>query len=172
MIETEWEDLLRMNSLCNIFTRFDHYFHFNLDEIYLLFNEVELKIIEGKYKPPNTKNCSETRFSIIFLRTGIAAGVNSPVILLEKGNLLHHRLRGANLVNKYGLLEGSFFIPNKAEYMDDETWAKVMKVISPVIIKMKARNFAFVLRILFYIYLTPHSVPPNYLHTIRYFYKC
>ena len=38
--------------------------------------------------------------------------------------------------------------------MDDETWGKVVKVVAPGIRKMKVINVAFVLPILFSIYLT------------------
>ena len=40
--------------------------------------------------------------------------------------------------------------------MDDETWAKAMKVVSPGIRKMVVSNVAFVWSILFYTYLTLH----------------
>ena len=40
-----------------------------------------------------------------------------------------------NLVTKYGFPKGSYVIPNKAAYMDDETWAKVVKVVAPGIRK-------------------------------------
>ena len=51
MIEAEWEDLQRKNSHCDIFTRFAHYFQFNLDETSFLCNEFELNIIGIKDKP-------------------------------------------------------------------------------------------------------------------------
>ena len=38
--------------------------------------------------------------------------MNGPVIFLEKGTNVHPRLRGNNLVTKYGLPEGSCVIPN------------------------------------------------------------
>ena len=47
-------------------------------------------------------------------------------------------------------------IPNKLAYMDDETWAKVVKVVAPGIIKMAVSNIDFVLSILFSTYLTLH----------------
>ena len=47
-------------------------------------------------------------------------------------------------------------IPNKAAYMDDETWAKVVKVIAPGVRKMEVSNVAFVCSILFSTYLTLH----------------
>ena len=43
---------------------------------------------------------------------------------------MNQRLRGNNLVTKYGLLEGSYVIPNKEAYMDDKTWATVVKVVT------------------------------------------
>ena len=82
--------------------------------------------------------------------------MNDPVIFLAKGTNFHPRLRGNNLVTKYGLPEGSCVIPNKAAYMDDETWAKVVKVVAPGIRKMMVRNVAFVCSILFSTYLTRH----------------
>ena len=56
-------------------------------------------------------------------------------------------------MTKYGFPEGSFVIPNKAAYMDDETWAKVVKVVAPGIRKMRVSNVACVLPILLSIYL-------------------
>ena len=47
-------------------------------------------------------------------------------------------------------------IPNKSEYMDNETWAKVVKVVAPGIRKMEVSNVAFVCSILFSTYLTLH----------------
>ena len=70
------------------------------------------------------------------LWVGIAAGVNGPVIFLEKGTKLHPRLRGNSLLTKYGFPEGYFVIPNKAAYMDDKTWDKVVKVVASGIIKL------------------------------------
>ena len=82
--------------------------------------------------------------------------MNSPVIFLAKGTKVHTRLRGNNLVTKYGFPEGSCVIPNKAAYMDDETWAKVVKVVACVIRKMAVINVDFVCSILFSTYLTLH----------------
>ena len=82
--------------------------------------------------------------------------MNGPVIFLEKGKKLHPRMRGNNLVTKYGLPEGSCVIPNKAAYMDDQTWVKVVKVVSPGIRKMAVRNVDFVCSILFSTYLSLH----------------
>ena len=107
-------------------------------------------------KPCHDKKISNSRFSITVLRVGIAAGVNGLVIFLAKGTKVHTRLRGNNLVAKHGLPEGSCVISNKAAYMDDETWAKVMKVVAPDIRKMAVINFDFVCSILFSTYLTLH----------------
>ena len=82
--------------------------------------------------------------------------MNGPVMFLAKGTKVHPRLRGNNLVTKYGLPEGSCVIPKKSAYMDDETWAKVVKVVDPGIRKMAVRNVAFVFSNLFYSYLTLH----------------
>ena len=67
---------------------------------------------------------------------------------------MHPRRRDNNLVNKYGLPEGSYVIRNKAAYVDDETWAKVVKVVAPGIRKMAVINVAFVCSVLFSTYLT------------------
>ena len=64
---------------------------------------------------------------------------------------MHPRLRDNNLVTKYVLPEGSCVIPNKAEYVDDETWAKVVAL---GIRKMAVINVAFVCSVLFSTYLT------------------
>ena len=69
---------------------------------------------------------------------------------------MHPRLRDNNLVTKHGLPEVSLVIPNKAACMDDKTWAKVVKVVAPGIIKMAVSNVAFVCSILFSTYLTLH----------------
>ena len=82
--------------------------------------------------------------------------MNGPVIFMAKGTKVHPRLRGNNLVTKYGLPEGSCVIPNKSAYMDDETWAKVVKVVSPGIRKMVVSHVAFVCSILFSTYITLH----------------
>ena len=47
-------------------------------------------------------------------------------------------------------------IPNKAEYINDESWSNVVKLVAPGIRKMKGSNFACVFPILFSIYLTIH----------------
>ena len=67
---------------------------------------------------------------------GIAAGVNGPVIFMEKGTKVHQKLIDKNLVTKYGFQEGSCVITNKAAYMDYKTWSKVVKVVAPGIRKM------------------------------------
>ena len=82
--------------------------------------------------------------------------MNGPVIFMAKGKKVHPRLRGNNLVTKYRFTEESCVIPNKEAYMDDETWAKVLKVVAPGIRKMAVINVAFVFSILFSTYLTLH----------------
>ena len=82
--------------------------------------------------------------------------MNVPAIFLAKGTKVHPRLRGNNLVTKYGFPEGSCVIPKKAAYTEDETWAKVVKVVAPSIGKMEVRNVAFVCYILFSTYLNLH----------------
>ena len=119
----------------NIFTRFAHYFRLNLDKTSLLCNEVELKVVGSKDKPHHVRNCGESRFSIAVLWVGSAAGVNGPVIFLLKGGNMHSKLRVNKLVTRNGFTEGSCVIPNKSSYMYDETWAKVVKVLAPGIIK-------------------------------------
>ena len=68
--------------------------------------------------------------------------MNGPVIFIVKGKKVHPRLRVNNFVTKYGFPEGSCVIPNKAAYMDDETWEKVVKLVAPCIRKMAVRNVA------------------------------
>ena len=72
---------------------------------------------------------------------------------------MHPRLIGTNLVTRDVFPEGSYVIPNKAEYMYDETWVKVVKVVAPGIRKMKVSNVACVFPILFSIYITFHLCP-------------
>ena len=52
-------------------------------------------------------------------------------------------------------------IPNKAAYIDDETWSKLVKVVAPAIRKTKLRNVAYVLSILFSIYMPTNICPYN-----------
>ena len=82
--------------------------------------------------------------------------VNCTVIFLSKRKKVHPRLRGKNLSNEYILIEVSCVIPNKSAYMDDETWAKVVKVVAYGIRKMTVSNVAFVCSILFSTYLALH----------------
>ena len=88
--------------------------------------------------------------------------MNSPVIFMKRGTKLHPRIIGTNLVNRYGFIEGYCVIPNKVEYMDGETWEKVVKLIAPGIRKMKVSNFTCVFPILFSIYLTLHLCPSKF----------
>ena len=73
----------------------------------------------------------------IILWVGIAGGENLPVIFMEKGTLVHPRLRGTNLLTIFGFTEWSFVITNKAAYMDDDTWVNVGKVRAPGIKKIR-----------------------------------
>ena len=82
--------------------------------------------------------------------------MNGPVIFMAKGTKVHPRLRGNNLVTKYGLPEGSCVIPKKASYMNDETWVKLLKVVSPGIRIMAVSNVDFVCSILFSTYQNIH----------------
>ena len=70
--------------------------------------------------------------------------MNGPVVFLAKGKKVHPFLKGNSLVNKYGFQEGSCVIPDRSVYMDDDTWEKVVKVVSPGIRKMLTINVAFV----------------------------
>ena len=70
--------------------------------------------------------------------------MNGSVIFLENGTTVHPRLRGTNLVTRYGLPEGSCVITNKAAYMDDYNLAKVVKLVAPGIRKMNVSNVACV----------------------------
>ena len=65
-------------------------------------------------------------------------------------------------MTRSGFPEGSCVIPNKAAYMDDEIWEKVVKVVAPDIIKMKVSNVYCNFPILLFIYLTLH-IYPSYL---------
>ena len=124
----------------------------NLDETCFLCNEGELSIIGGNNKTHHDKKCSDSRFSITLLRVGSTVGVNVIVIFLSKATKVHQMPRGKNLVIKYGLPEGFCVIPNKAVYMDDKTWEKVVKVVAPSMTKMAVRNVAFVCSIYFLLF--------------------
>ena len=80
-------------------------------------------------------------------------------MVLEKGAKVHPRIRNTNLVTIYGFPEGSCVITKKPAYMDDETWVKVVKLVSPGIRKMKVSNDTCVFPILFSTYLTLHICP-------------
>ena len=96
---------------------------------------IELKVLGSKDKPLHDKNCSDSSILITVLWVGSAACVNSPKIFLAKWTKVHPRLKGNNLVTRYILPEGFCVIPNKVAYMDDETGAKVVKVVAPGIRK-------------------------------------
>ena len=84
-------------------------------------------------------------------------GVSGPVIFMSKGGNVHSRLRGNNLVNRYGFSEESCVIPNKSAYINDDTSLKVVKVLTLVIRKIKVCNVACVLPIYYlYIYISPY----------------
>ena len=123
----------------------------NLYETYFLCNDGELRIIGGNDKPRHEKNCSGSRFSITVLQIGSEVGVNGPVIFLVMGTKVHPRLRGKNLVTKYGLPEGYYVNPNKAAYLYDENWAKVVKVVAPGIRKIAVNNVDFFLCLIIYL---------------------
>ena len=57
-------------------------------------------------------------------------------------------------MTRYRFTEGYCVITKKVAYMDDETWAEVVKVVAPGIRKMKVSNVACVLPVLFSIYIT------------------
>ena len=78
-------------------------------------------------------------------------------MVLEKGAKVHPRIRNTNLVTRYGFPEGSCVITNKSAYMDDETWVKVVKLVSPGIRKMKVSNDACV----FYYFILYISNSPS-----------
>ena len=44
-------------------------------------------------------------------------------------------MKGNKLATKYGFPEGSCVIPNKAVYMDEKNWEKVVKAVAPGIKK-------------------------------------
>ena len=56
---------------------------------------------------------------------------------------MHPRIRGTNLLTRYGFPEESCVIPKKSAYMYDETWEKLVKVLGPGIRKMKLSHVAF-----------------------------
>ena len=139
-----------------------------MDETSFLCNEGKLKVLGSKVKPRHDKNFSDSRFSMIFLWVVSAAGVNGPVIFLEKGTRVHPRLRGTSLVTRYGLPEGSYVIPNKSAHMDDKTWAKVLKVVAPDIRKIKVIKVGYIFPIVLYISNLSISVPSNCLQMLFY----
>ena len=126
-----------------------------MDETSFLCNEGELKVL-GIKDNPTMKNCIESRLSITVLWVWIVAGVNGPVIFMEKGTNVHPRIIVNNLVTRYGFPEGSCVILNKPAYMDGETWMNGVKLVATGIRKTKVSNVACVFPILFSIYLTLH----------------
>ena len=69
---------------------------------------------------------------------------------------MHPKFRGANSLIWYGLIEGSCVIPNKAVYMDDDIWSKLVKMLAPAIRKMTVSSFSCMCPILLNIYLNIH----------------
>ena len=61
--------------------------------------------------------------------------MNDQVIYMSKATKLHQRMKGNKLATKYGFPEGSCVIPNKAVYMDEKNWEKVVKAVAPGIKK-------------------------------------
>ena len=82
--------------------------------------------------------------------------MNGTVLFLVKGTKVQPMMRGNKLVIKYGFPEGYCVIPNKAAYMNEQTWDKVVKVVAPGIRKMAVINVAFFCSILFSTYITLH----------------
>ena len=57
------------------------------------------------------------------------------MIFLVKGENVHPRIIGTNLVTRYRFSAVSCVIPKKSEYTDDDTWVNVVKVLAPGIRK-------------------------------------
>ena len=89
--------------------------------------------------------------------------MNGSVIFMAKGTKLHHRIKGTNLVIIYVSPEVSCVIPNKASYMNDETWSKSEKVVTPGVIKMEVSNVACVF---YYFILYISNCPYLYLQIL------
>ena len=70
------------------------------------------------------------------LRLGSAAGLSVPVSFNANGKEVNKYFTPHNLVDKYGLTEGSYVFMNDRGYMGDETWTEVVAVLAPVIQKM------------------------------------
>ena len=101
------------------------------------------------------KNSIYSRFSITPHRVDITVGGNFTVIFLAKGTLVHSRLKGTNLITKYGLAEWYCVIPNKVSYTNDETWAMWWKWY-PLLLEKWGWVFSCVLSILLSICLNSH----------------
>ena len=65
------------------------------------------------------------------LRIGSMVGMSGPVILPGKGTLVYPDIGGSNVVSWYKSPEVSCVILEIISYMDDETWAKLAKVVAP-----------------------------------------
>ena len=117
----------------------------------------------GSKKNPDMKKSIDSRFPITTLRVDIAASGNGTVIFMEKGDLVHPRLRGTNMVTKYELKEGSFVIPNKISHINDETLVQVVKLASYAIRKNEGNFFLYCAYFIFYIFNSPYL----YLQIIR-----
>ena len=74
---------------------------------------------------------------------------------------MHPRLRVTNLVTSYVSPEESCVVPNKSAYLYDDTWSKVVKVLDPGILKMKAINVS-----IFYFILYLSKYPSLFFQTI------
>ena len=79
------------------------------------------------------------------------------IITLDLHTKRLSKYRSISLVTKYGFSEFAYVIPNKAAYMDDETWSKVVKVVAPGIQKWRREmllfNLFYFLLIKLYIYV-------------------
>eukprot|EP00957_Ditylum_brightwellii_P165219 12578996-Ditylum_brightwellii.AAC.1 len=71
-----------------------------------------LKILTGADRSKHNLNMVDCQELITTLCTGVAAGVNGPVIFLTKGKEVHCSFRGNRLHNVFGLPEGSCVIAN------------------------------------------------------------
>ena len=110
-----------------------------------IFNLITIQI----YINHDSNGCINVNYSL--LKFGVFLSREMPM-----GTSLHPRIEDTNLVTKNVFIEGYYVILNKAAYMDNETWEKVVKVVAPGIRQMRVRNVAFVLTILFSTFITYH----------------
>ena len=96
-----------------------------------------LRVVGAAERKKHDKNAGDSRILVTMVRVGCAAGVNGPVVFLAKGEVMSCKaLEDRNLVEGYGLPEGSSVIMTESGYMTEESWKTTVKALAPALRKM------------------------------------